>query len=182
MERQTARLLLRDFSLSDLSDLQEILGDPQTMEYAEPPYSPEKTAQFLKTFCIEKRGGVAAVHKRSGKLIGYLLFCPTQLRVYELGWFFNRAHWGQGYAFEACAALVEYAFQVLHAHKLFAETIDPDRSLHLMEKLGMHIEGVQRQQVRNCRGQWADLYLCGLLEEDYPAARSQTSQKGELLL
>ena len=48
---------------------------------------------------------------------------------------------GQGYAFEACRALLGYAFCRMGAHKVFAETIDGGRLVRLMEKLGMKREG-----------------------------------------
>ena len=100
------------------------------MENCEPAYGLEKTQQFLNTFCIDRNGAVAAVHKESGKVI-------------------------------------DYAFSEGKAHKIFAETIDDVKSVSLMRKLGMKPEGVQRRQVRDPRGRWADLYLYGLLEDDW---------------
>ncbi|HIQ61879.1 MAG TPA: GNAT family N-acetyltransferase [Candidatus Enterenecus faecium] len=62
---------------------------------------------------------------------------------YELGWFFNRRFWRQGYAFEACHAVIQYAFDALGAKKVFSETIDGVKSVALMEKLGMEREEIQ---------------------------------------
>ena len=45
MPLETHRLILRHFLPSDAPDLQEILGDSQTMTYLEAPYGPEKTAR-----------------------------------------------------------------------------------------------------------------------------------------
>ena len=47
MHLDTPRLTIRSFVPEDAADLQEILGDAQTMEYSEPPYDLEKTKQFL---------------------------------------------------------------------------------------------------------------------------------------
>lgn len=148
MEPETPRLCMREFLLSDAHDLYEILGDGETMAYSEPPYSLEKTKNFLKDFCIRQKGAIAAVHKDSGKVIGYILFHKTGKEEYELGWFFNRKYWGQGYAFEACSAVTEYAFSVLKAQRLFAETADTEKSLGLMKKLGMQWKGTEV-----CQGQ-----------------------------
>lgn len=163
----TPRLLLRDFVSEDADDLQEILGDAETMTFCEPPYTPEQTKQFLSSFCIGRKGAVAAVHRDSGKLIGYLLFSAISDGVYEMGWFFHRGFWRQGYAYEACAAVIDYAFRALKAHKIFAETIDGVKSVGLMEKLGMSREGVQASHVKNPQGVWTDLYLYGILAEQY---------------
>lgn len=157
MKLETERLLIREFCPDDARDLYEILGDEVTMAYSEPPYSFEQTQKFLAEFCIEKRGALAAVERTSGKVIGYLLFKALEEGVYELGWFFNRSCWRRGYAFEACSAVREYAFQQLRARKLMAETIDTERSVPLMEKLGMVREGKER--VRAPWGEWAELYL-----------------------
>ena len=163
---ETERTVLCDFAMEDLNDLQEILGDDEVMEYMEPAYTIEKTEAFLRDFCIGRRGALACRHKASGKVIGYILFNGSD-DVYELGWIFNRGFWRQGFAYEAMSALIHHAFTQLNAHKLFAEAIDPVKSVGLMKKLGMREEGIQRRHTRDNKGNWADLYLYGLLAEDY---------------
>lgn len=164
---ETERLLLRYFVPEDALDLYEILGDNETMQNCEPPYSLDKTREFLSDFCIGRKGAVAAVHKSSHKLIGYILFHEFSEGIYEMGWIFNRSFWQKGYAYEACNALVDYAFAKRNAHKIFAETIDTIKSVALMEKLGMTMEGLQRSHVKNYMGVWTDLYLYGLLKENW---------------
>lgn len=166
MYLETERMTVRDFAMDDLEDLQAILGDEETMAYSEPTYTRERTAEFLRQFCIEKKGAVAAVLKATGRVIGYILFHELDEGVYEMGWFFNRTCWGKGYALEACKAVVDHAFNQQNAHKIFAETIDGGKSVGLMKKLGMKPEGIQRSQVKDRSGTWADLYLYGLLAED----------------
>ena len=63
--------------------------------------------------------------------------------------------------------LIHYTFRELKAHKVFAEAIDDLKSVGLMKKLGMQLEGRQKEQVRDQKGHWRDLYFYGLLEEDY---------------
>lgn len=164
---ETDRLIIRDFELKDAEDLQEILGDEETMKYCEPAYTIEQTKDFLKGFCIAKKGAVAAVLKGSGKVIGYILFKELEKDVYEIGWFFNRSFWGKGYAFEACSKVIEYAFKELNAHKITAETIDGHKSVNMMKKLGMVSEGMQRSHTKDNSGNWADFYLYGFLREDW---------------
>ena len=167
MYLETERMIVRDFVAEDADDLQEILGDGETMEYCEPPYDIEKTKAFLASFCVARRGAVAAVDKESGKVIGYVLLNSSEEGVYEMGWIFNRSFWGRGYAYEACQAVMEYTFTELEAHKIFAETIDKVKSVGLMEKLGFRLEGIQRYQTKDHRGEWADLHLYGLLREEW---------------
>ena len=166
MPIKTERMTIRAFRSDDTADLHEILGDAETMKYSEQPYSFAQTKKFLTEFCIAGNGAFAAALNDSGKVIGYLLFKPLDESVYEIGWFFNRKYWRQGYAYEACSALLTYGFRELKLHKVIAETIDREKSVPLMEKLGTQREGVQRRQVRDNSGNWADLYLYGLLNTD----------------
>lgn len=174
MNLETPRMIIRNFTLEDAADLHDILGDAETMKNCEPAYSFEKTKEFLASFCIGKNGALAAVHRESGKMIGYILFNESDEGVYEMGWFFNRCFWRQGYAFEACKAVIDHAFGKLNAHKVFAETIDTVKSVSLMKNLGMQSEGVQRSQTKDIPGNWADLYFYGLLKEDWQAERTQS--------
>ena len=61
----------------------------------------------------------------------------------------------------------DYAFGKLKTHKIFAEAIDAVKSVGLMKKLGMHLEGIQRSQAKDNHGNWADLYFYGLQREEW---------------
>lgn len=163
---ETARMLIRDFTMDDLNDTHDIFGDDETMRNCESAYTMEKTADFLQRFCIEKKGAVAAVHKETGRVIGYILFKEYDEEVYEIGWIYNKDYWRQGYAYESCKAVIDYAFEHMNVHKIFAEAIDGIKSVGLMKKLGMKLEGIQRSQTKDIAGNWADLYLYGILAED----------------
>lgn len=167
MRIETPRLIIRGFTPGDAADLHEILGDDMVMENSEPAYDFEQTARFLADFCINRCGALAAVSRESGKVVGYILFHACEEGVYEMGWFFNRNHWRKGYAFESCKAVIDYGFAEMGVHKIFAETIDPVKSVGLMKKLGMQPEGIQRSQTRDSHGNWADLYFYGMLEEEW---------------
>lgn len=163
---ETDRMVIRDFTMDDLNDMHDIFGDAETMKNCEPAYTIEKTADFLQKFCIDKNGAVAAVHKETNKVIGYILFKEYDEEVYEIGWIYNKDYWRQGYAFESCKAVMDYAFNSMNVHKVFAEAIDGIKSVGLMKKLGMKLEGIQRSQTKDNFGNWADLYFYGILAED----------------
>lgn len=164
---KTERMIIRDFDHNDVNDLYEIFGDDKTMEQCEPSYNLEQTRNFLNDFCIKRQAAFAAVLKEVGKVMGYILFNSIEDNVYEIGWIFNRNYWGMGYAFESCSELIRYAFDEMNVHKIFAEAIDPIKSVNLMKKLGMKLEGVQRSHTKDNLGNWADLYLYGILKTDY---------------
>lgn len=184
MNLETDRLILRDFIADDLNDLQAILGDADVMHNVEPPYSREKTEGFLQRFCIERepKGAFAAMLKESGKVIGYVLFkALDERKVYEIGWIFNKAYWRKGYAYEICNRLIDYGFAEMKLHKICAEAIDAVKSVGLMKKLGMRLEGVQRKHTKSNDGLWCDLYWYAILEEDYFCTGEQGSQNLHVL-
>jgi len=170
MYLETDRMILRDFTMGDLDDLYEIFSDAEVMENTEPPYDRAKTDAFLRDFCIERepKGAFAAALRETGKVIGYVLFKSIdEPEIYEIGWIFNKAYWRKGYAYEICSRLIRHGFEEMQLHKICAEAIDTEKSVPLMRKLGMVLEGVQRKHTRSNDGEWRDLHWFAVLEEDY---------------
>lgn len=156
----TRRLIIRDYLPSDWQDLLEIFSDPETMRQCEPVYDAAKTKAALAYF-VDHAAAFAVTLADTGKVIGHALFHQLpgeEPGIYEIGWFFNRGYWRQGYAYEACKALLEYGFSHWNLHKICAETIDSVRSVGLMKKLGMAHEGTFRAHTKDLSGNWADLY------------------------
>lgn len=175
MQIETSRMYIREFKANDLQDVYEIFGDSETMKNCEPAYTLEKTRQFLQEFCIEKQGALAAVLRQTHKVIGYILFKPWEDGVYEIGWIFHREYWRRGYAYESCSAVIRQGFCAMGLHKIVAEAIDGVKSVGLMEKLGVKREGVQKSQTRDNEGNWVDLYLYGLLQDEFQSRESHPS-------
>ena len=168
----TERLTIRDYSPADWQDLHEIFSDPEVMAQCEPVYTEQRTREALAYF-IDRNIAFAVTLRDSGKVIGHALFsqlpAPEETGIYEIGWFYNREYWRQGYAFEASHALIDYGFRQLRLHKIIAETIDPVKSVSLMRKLGMSHEGTFRSHTKDLQGNWTDLYwygICNPCEEE----------------
>ncbi len=165
MKIATTRLIIRDYTPADWQDLLEIFSDPEVMKYCEPVYDAAGTRNALELF-IKKSIAYAVTLANTGKVIGHVLFAqlPDAAEgIYEIGWFFNRAYWRRGYAFEAAQALIQYGFEQLKLHKITAETIDPVHSGALAQKLGMAWEGTFCSHIKAPNGRWADLYWYGIL-------------------
>lgn len=159
MHLVTDRLIIRDFCISDVDDLHEILGDTETMKYCEPAYTFEQTQSFLLDFCIEKKGAFAVVHKSTQKVIGYILFNAWDSSTYEMGWIFNKNFWRQGFAYEACSNIIPYALEKLNINKIVAETIDQHKSVGLMKKIGMKYKELQKNASKDSSGNLVDMYV-----------------------
>jgi ribosomal-protein-alanine N-acetyltransferase len=74
-----------------------------------------------------------------------------------------RRSWGNGYATEAAAAVLAFAFGPLGLHRV-AATCDPANigSRRVLEKSGLQYEGHLRDYLR-IRGEWRDRLLFAAL-------------------
>lgn len=80
---------------------------------------------------------------------------------------------GKGVGTDAVMTLMEYAFNQLNLNRLDGEWFLYNKaSKQLYEKCGWHEEGIKKQAVfRN--GEYHDLAICGVLKEDYLAAKKR---------
>ena len=84
----------------------------------------------------------------------------------ELSFWVARDHWGEGFAIEASAAVLVWAFRELGLNRIFACHLLRDSSSGVvLQKLGMKLEGTMREGVRKW-GQFEDVALCSLLRSD----------------
>ncbi|WP_346026667.1 GNAT family N-acetyltransferase [Beduinella massiliensis] len=117
---ETERLLLREMTEADLPDLCEILQDPRVMTAYEGPFPIEEVHSWLsrqqERYARDGFGLCAVVRKQDGLLVGQAgltLQDTPQGRKVEIGYLFKYACWHQGYATEAAAGAMRYAFDVL---------------------------------------------------------------------
>lgn len=175
MEIKTPRLLLRDFHPTDFDALLATMQDPAYQQfYAEE----ETTPQFWETLfahLLEESGAAdrrvyqLAICLPEGALIGT---CGLRLKEREnrqasFGCAIGRPYWGQGYAYEASRAILDYGFTHLPIHRVYAETNrENTRARQLAERLGMRLEGIL-QHHRYFRGRWWDTAIYAILQDEW---------------
>ena len=88
-------------------------------------------------------------------------------KSWELGYGLFPAYRGQGYCLEAAQIAMKWAFEEFQAHKVIAMcNACNHRSSHVMDKLGMKLEGRFREELP-WQGKWVDqLFFC-ILEDEY---------------
>jgi [ribosomal protein S5]-alanine N-acetyltransferase len=125
---ESARLLITTWQLDDLPAARQLWGDPRVMHYLDARGAlddgqvEEKLRQEIER---QRRHGVQywkLLLKATRETIGCCGLRPPDARrgIYELGFHIMAAHWRQGYASEAAATVVRYAFGVMHLPTLVA--------------------------------------------------------------
>lgn len=149
---ETARLYLRHFRNGDEYDLFEYLSEPEVNCFRQ--MKTDDLAQAQKA--VEERIGnkneefFAVCLKETGKVIGEVFYCRDKQEDDTVSpcWMFNKKFQGNGYAYEAASALLDYLFGNLSVRRIYAYTEDYNFSCQrLCEKLGMRREGFFKEFV-----------------------------------
>jgi len=172
---ETERLLLRKITLNDASDMFEYASNPEVSEYTmwSTHVSIEDTKYFLKslTKMYKKRELVdwGIVHKAEKKFIGtcgFVEWSMTHSRA-EIGYALSGRYWGEGYMSEAVNAIIEFGFREMLLNRIAARCeVNNIASARVMEKVGMQLEGILRQQLF-VKGRYWDLKIYSILREEF---------------
>ena len=112
---ETDRLILRAFGENDLDDFAAIMADPAVMLHLGGPMLRSNAWRAMATTLghwMLKGFGMWAVERKSdGALLGRVgMLQPEGWTGLEVGWTLGRPYWGHGYATEAGAIAMRYAF------------------------------------------------------------------------
>jgi ribosomal-protein-alanine N-acetyltransferase len=171
----TQRLILREITLADTSDLFRIRGDYEVTKYnIGAAYTRLEQAHDLIEAIIssyrdhsEIRWGITL--KGSSTLIGVCGYNYWIRRDYRgsIGYDLARAYWGRGIMSEAVSAIVHFGFTRMGLNRIEADADARNpASMRVLEKIGFQREGLQHEQFYD-NGQFYDLVLFSLLKRDY---------------
>src|SRR5262245_10412682 len=145
---ETERLSLREITADDLDDLLEIWGDPEAMRFFPRTLDHQAMREWIERNQrrYEQYGhGLWAVILRSEqKLVGDCGLTVQEVggvEELEVGYHFNRKHWGWGFASEAARACMDYAFERLGRRRIIS-MIRPENapSRRVAERNGLLVE------------------------------------------
>jgi [ribosomal protein S5]-alanine N-acetyltransferase len=172
---KTDRLRLRPFNSTDADALFALHSSAHVLRYWDaPPWSEAARAEHFIEACgrlAEEGSGVRLAVDRvfDEAFIGWcgLTRWNPDYRSASMGYCFDDAAWGHGYATESGGALLQWAFETLDLNRVQAET-DPRNaaSAHVLEKLGFVREGTLRE---NCvvNGEVSDSWVYGLIRGEW---------------
>ena len=147
---ETERLILRHFTLEDAPFIDQLFNDPDFIRFIGDRniQTTEDARQFLEERLIPNYekfgfGFYLVATKELGTSIGMCgLVKRDFLEDVDIGYAFLPIARGKGYALEAAQATMAYGKNELHIPRIVAITsIDNTRSMHLLQKLGLYLEG-----------------------------------------
>nr|WP_314864065.1 GNAT family N-acetyltransferase [uncultured Undibacterium sp.] len=148
---ETTRLSLRQMSVGDAEFMLALLNDPSWLRFIgdRGVHTLDDARNYILLGAMANYarlgyGFYLVELKESGTAIG---MCGLAKRDYldhaDIGFAFLPAYCGQGYAFEAAAATLQYAQRQLHLPRILATTrVDNLSSSKLLEKLGMRLDQI----------------------------------------
>jgi RimJ/RimL family protein N-acetyltransferase len=177
----TARLLLRPFAQADAQALFALQSNARVLRYWDaPPWKERARAERFIASCAqmaqEGTGARLAIERAADRaFIGWccLVQWNPDHRSARMGYCLDEPAWGQGFATEAAAALLHWAFDSLDLNRVQAETDTRNTaSSRVLEKLGFVREGTLRE---DCivNGEVSDSWVYGLLRRDWQARRAE---------
>lgn len=146
---ETERLICRRFTQEDAENmLQNWIADPRVQfEYGEPiydtiPKAKDLLAKYIESYQKPDFYRWAIIVKNSKENIGQIAFCRvySDCQTAEIEYCIGERFWGNGYAGEALAGLIEFTFRNTDFRKLEAyHRSENTKSGRVLEKSPMHI-------------------------------------------
>ena len=143
MFHRSERLLLRPPWPEDWSQVLGGIADEgvvRNLARAPWPYSPEDARAFVELPIAFDYPRFLITRADDASLVGCVGIDPHDGDV-ELGYWIARQHWGQGYATEACQAVLEVARTLGHGRVVASHFLDNPASGRVLEKLAFQPTG-----------------------------------------
>lgn len=181
IKKTTQRLVLRPLELKDYtrwveaySTMLEPQNDWDETNWDDSELTLAKFKALLKQQDQQRKNDAAyawgVFRKDDGTLIGEIALMDLSRAVFQnayLGYRIYNPYWGQGFAGEACRAIVDLAFTQLKLHRLEAGiSKDNRRSLRMVKSLGFRKEGLSKRRLL-INGVWTDLVIYAATSEDF---------------
>lgn len=177
----TERLTLRAYASDDVDRLWAYEQLPQVQQWL--GWAPHSRDELRAAMDAESSNTTHVMVLLASTVIGHIMIMPADSWAQtdvadrakgleaELGWMFDPAHGGKGYATEAVRAVIGLCFGALGVRRIHAGCIaDNTASWRLMERLGLRREAHGRATALHRDGTWHDSLTYALLREEWPGA------------
>lgn len=134
-------LRIRRFEENDLQSLHKLLSDEEVMRYIEPPFTLEKTRDFLENAGLTDESLIYAVEDESSTFIGYAIYHDYGNDSKEIGWLLSKQFWGKGFAQVLTEMLVQKA-KAEGKSAIIECSPEQEATKHIAEKLEFRYAGL----------------------------------------
>jgi RimJ/RimL family protein N-acetyltransferase len=113
---------------------------------------------------------IGVFDKRTGEFVAQIYVGPVDWRLpeFQIGYFADVDHEGQGFVTEGVMVTLTILFDKLNAHRVRLECDETNiRSIRVAEQCHMIREGYLRENKRNSEGRYTGSYIYGLLKSEY---------------
>jgi len=144
-------------------------------EWTESDRTPESVQEFVSWFLDNQietpqiRFQQAVTLKSNNLLIGNcgIRMDKVNALAADIGYELDPKYWNHGYATEAAIAMVDFGFSNFDLHRVWSWCVaDNLGSAHVLEKLGMKLEGRLREK-EFYKGKWWDTLMYGILVDEW---------------
>lgn len=183
----TARLVLRPFEEADAAPLFPLAANPHVTRFTlwEHHLTVADTRVFVVDYArsryaegVPEPYAICLKSDPRGWPIGSVgvFWASEPNRTMELGYWVGEPFWGQGFAAEACRAVVGHAFAAHAPERIQARVIAGNApSSRVLEKLGFRYEGTLRAALTR-RGRQEDVLMYAALKAEWaPASGGEAS-------
>lgn len=178
----TDRLFLREYFEDDWRDVLAYQSDDRYLQfYTWKERTQEDAREFVQQFINWEREvprtkfQLAVVMPMENRVVGSVGLRMDKFgsKKAEMGYELHPDYWGKGLITEAAAAILDFGFNTLTLHRVFAQTIaDNAASVQVLKRLGMQQEGCLREN-EWFKGSYRDTLIYGILASEWETARGQ---------
>lgn len=113
---------------------------------------------------------IGAFEKQTGEFVAQIYVGPVDwnLPEFQIGYFADVDHEGQGYVTESVRAVLAILFERMNAHRVRLECNETNlRSIRVAERCGLTREGYLRENRVKPDGTFSGSYIYGILQAEY---------------
>ena len=169
---QGEKVKLRKLTPDDLNAFYHYQREETMHEHqgSKPVKNLEEAKELLYSWIMPEQPLIVFAIEKENKLVGACsIFLRQNHDSAEIGYEVGKEYWGQGIATEVNRLLIDFCFKTLKLNRVTGVHYDGNlASGKVMSKSGMKHEGTRKQDIL-VKGKFRDVFLYGLIREDYEA-------------
>jgi [ribosomal protein S5]-alanine N-acetyltransferase len=165
---------LREMTIQDVDDMFCYYSNPEMMKFTSTDAHTSKDETLARitklSNSFNNKKGIAWVieDKVSKRVIGDIgiYYITSDIKKAGIGFNISQEYWNKGYGTQALTCVLRHAINKMNINRIEATCkVDNIASARVMEKSGMHYEGILRQY-SNKKGKYYDVKIYSMIKDD----------------